>query len=1256
MPLQCVTLNVNGLRSNTGAVPKRRNLFTWLKRLEADIIFLQETHAMQTDENWWSNEWGRKCYFSNGDNLSRGVAILFRIGLQIEVMRQISSSNGRYLILEVSINGCTCALGTVYGPNLDKPEVYQNFFNDVNNVNSELIVIGGDFNLCLNLELDRVSLSSRVRNNDRCKRVVEQFIQEAGLVDIWRRLQPSAREFTCIKETMGSKSRIDFFLVSENLLHTIPAPEANIANGFLTDHSLVTIKINIGQTITGRSYWKFNNKLLVDDEFVKMMQTRIPEIIRQNDTPDTSKTVQLCAALCVLRGEIIAYSSRKKKERNAHFTKLEAKINNSNEYSHDDIAAAIAERDELIAAIAKSNMFRCKTNWRRYAEKGTQYFHGLQKRDRFGSVQKAMQLTHTQGGIISGDTSDMLEECRTFFRGVFTEQMVQTMNGDELSLLPRLTSEQHNACDLPLSESELKQAVFGMRSSSSPGPDGFTAPFYKVFWLEIKNLLLQAIREIERDESMPPEMHASITILIPKKGKDPKKVENLRPISLLNVVYKIVTKTIATRLAKVIPDLIDRDQTGFIKGRFIGENIRLILDILYETEYHEIPGLLLFCDWKMAYDSVNWDYLKVVVEAYGFGTAFRSWINILYDSNDAVNARIQINGTLSSPYVIKRGLRQGCPLSCLLFLLCIEPLAVQLRADDCVTGLNFNGEMIKISSYADDTTLILDGSSTSLKAAYQSITRFEQVSGLTLNAQKSRAMWIGKNKDKTGPDSLTYGFNWEKSPVDFLGVKIDPNSLNWIGENYQAKIEGLKRKLSPWLKRSLTPFGRIYLVKSEALSQLTYLMTVLPKPNDAQIKEIESIIFRFVWGGKTDKVKRSTLKNTFCKGGMRMPDVATQANSLKVKWVKQFMSEESTPWKSVMYDKLTVRDRISLFHCRLSDVAISGRELSQFWVETLTAWKALTEIQCETETERSPAVILSEVIWNNCVLQVEDKIGGHKTRLIRAGVCRIDDLYDIERSRLMTSIELTRKYNVGHFLVWQCILSSIPREWKSKLSNHRPKFREDDSIVSHIESLNSTAKWAYLILLRQIHVTTPDRARVKWQQELGGNLQDDNVWENMFTSLYKLTDDFKLKWLQMQIFHRILPTARLLHLYGVTDTDACTFCKTQVETITHLFWHCRKVNAFWRDVTASLMSSHAISLVQVVMNTSLPGRDDSMQLLIILLGKQYIWRSRCLERRLSVNEFKQCVKAYYDIELFIARANDQVTRLNEMWKCILLKL
>ena len=212
------------------------------------------------------------------------------------------------------------------------------------------------------------------------------------------------------------------------------------------------------------------------------------------------------------------------------------------------------------------------------------------------------------------------------------------------------------------------------------------------------------------------------------------------------------------------------------------------------------------------------------------------------------------------------------------------------------------------------------------------------------------------------------------------------------------------------------------------------------------------------------------------------------------------------------------------------------------------------------------------------------------------------------------------------------------------------------TILSQLETMPSTAKWAYALLLKNIKATTPVRAQVKWQKELGISLHDKNVWENVFTSLYKITDDFKLKWLQMRILHRILPTGRLLQLYGITETDKCAFCEDQVDTIRHLFWHCRKVNAFWRDMTASLMPSQSLSLMQVLMNVNPSGEDDSMCLLIILLGKQYIWSCRNLGNRLSVDDFKRAVKSYYDVELFIARVNDKERCITEKWRQVLLKL
>ena len=211
-----------------------------------------------------------------------------------------------------------------------------------------------------------------------------------------------------------------------------------------------------------------------------------------------------------------------------------------------------------------------------------------------------------------------------------------------------------------------------------------------------------------------------------------------------------MTKVLSLRLNKVLAGIINSDQTGFIKGRFIGENIRLILDIIAKTKNQDIGGLLLFCDWSKAYDCIDWRHLHKVVQGYGFGKQFCKWIEILYPHRKGgrCSARIQINGVLSRKYELFRGLRQGCSLGAGLFLLCIEPLAEKIRRNTMIRGLTFRNTEVKLSAYADDFALILDGSENSLKEGLTCCEEFRAISGLQLNEQKTGKV---DRVDKCGP-------------------------------------------------------------------------------------------------------------------------------------------------------------------------------------------------------------------------------------------------------------------------------------------------------------------------------------------------------------------------------------------------------------------------------------------------------------------------------------------------------------------------
>ena len=197
---------------------------------------------------------------------------------------------------------------------------------------------------------------------------------------------------------------------------------------------------------------------------------------------------------------------------------------------------------------------------------------------------------------------------------------------------------------------------------------------------------------------------------------------------------------------KNLPSIINSDQTGFLKNRFIGENIRLLNYIINYTEKEELPGLLLFIDFEKAFDTIEWPFIEKTLKYYNFGDSLTSWIKLFYTD---ISSRIQNNGWSSDFFLLTTGVRQGCPLSPYLFLLCAEILGAAVRRDDEVKGIQTYGKECKVSQYADDTTLILNGSLSSVERSFSLLDAFALMSGLKVNYAKTEALWIGTSKNRT---------------------------------------------------------------------------------------------------------------------------------------------------------------------------------------------------------------------------------------------------------------------------------------------------------------------------------------------------------------------------------------------------------------------------------------------------------------------------------------------------------------------------
>ena len=222
-----------------------------------------------------------------------------------------------------------------------------------------------------------------------------------------------------------------------------------------------------------------------------------------------------------------------------------------------------------------------------------------------------------------------------------------------------------------------------------------------------------------------------IITLIAKPDSDLLDLQNWRPITLLNTDYKIAAKAVARRIQQIIPKIINSDQTGFIKGRKIGENIRLISHIMDYTKTENLSGILLSLDFKKAFDTHEWPCINKVLDTLNFGESVERWISVFY-------ANIEKATKWFKP---SRGVRQGCPLSPYLFVLIAEILAAKIRQNSLIKGIYLFGNEAKISQFADHTNLFCADIS-SVENAFVTINNFGGISGL--HRQKNQSSMVRK--------------------------------------------------------------------------------------------------------------------------------------------------------------------------------------------------------------------------------------------------------------------------------------------------------------------------------------------------------------------------------------------------------------------------------------------------------------------------------------------------------------------------------
>ena len=421
-----------------------------------------------------------------------------------------------------------------------------------------------------------------------------------------------------------------------------------------------------------------------------------------------------------------------------------------------------------------------------------------------------MNKVKTDRNLTITDMDSIFQEQQKFYEKLYTkDEKVQfnmsIKNRPQLNLIQKLLLESE------LTVEELSNALREMPNGKSPGLPGLTADFYKIFWGYIKIHLHKAFLQCIRENKLYVIARMGVLALLPKKNRDRQLIRNWRPITLLNINYKILAKAYANRLKLIINDVIHPDQKGFVKGRQISENIRQMFDIMEFTWMQQIPGIIILVDFEKAFDRVDYRALKNTLKYFNFGPKFIKIVELLFYNFEMVTTN---NGYLSPSWTPTRGLFQGNSISSFLFLFIAELLAIKLRANPKIEGIEAKGIKYLLSQFADDLDIIMKFKESAWQELMYEFDHYKKCTGMLISYEKTTIYRNGSLRDSQAKFTSSQKVNWVSQPLNILGIYISHDLDEYTKLNLEPLVKKTRNLTKIWKVRGLTLMGKIQIINS----------------------------------------------------------------------------------------------------------------------------------------------------------------------------------------------------------------------------------------------------------------------------------------------------------------------------------------------------------------------------------------------------------------------------------------------------------
>ena len=468
----------------------------------------------------------------------------------------------------------------------------------------------------------------------------------------------------------------------------------------------------------------------------------------------------------------------------------------------------------------------------------------------------------------------------------------------------------------------------------------------------------------------------------------------------------------------------------------------------------------------------------------------------------------------------------------------IELLNLAIQFNQNIKGISVGGKEIKITLYADDTTLLLRD----LQSVQQSLNMFERfrsVSGLEINQAKTEALWLGQWRSRS---DTPFGFRWPAETVYALGIHFSYNQNLCDFRNFELKLKELERSLNCWRRRKLTLLGKINIVKSLGLSKLIFNASVLPLPAEFA-RKVDNVTFNFLWEGKPHKIKKSTLIGDRSKGGLKMIEFTSMNKALKTGWANRFQDTRSrdAPWKIIPnYLTSHLGGMNFLLKCNYKTEELNLNDLPDFYKNMLSCWE---EIKVKTNAKENVNV-KEEIIWNNSEIKIDGKSVFFRTWYNKY-IIKIGDLLNIN-DKPLTWHQFTEHFNLkSHFTTFFGLMKALTK-----------RLKQSDIKTGTEAAINLNLSNASLLkVIADSRFIPPITQKHLLQQ--GINEKD---LLNLYLCPFKLTRESKLSMFQFKINHNIVFTKDRLKK---ASSDLCYLCLKDIHTLHHMLVLCPNTEMFW---------------------------------------------------------------------------------------------